>query len=145
MNLRRFTLVYMALMLALMVLVVLVRAISGYDIANAGMAIIPAMGAAMVEGQKFARREERLPEPAQMWRFARQSAVIIFGLSMVSVLLFSVTAPEIKLLLSQNYGGALLLGALLFQVAVSFCLVRHFVGLGARSALSARAGKGGQG
>ncbi|TNJ41159.1 ABZJ_00895 family protein [Phaeobacter sp. B1627] len=145
MNLRRFTLVYLALILAMMVLVVLVQAVTGFDIANAGMAIIPAMGAAMIEGQKFARREGRQPESAQMWRFARQSVVIILGLSMVAVMLFSVTAPEIKMLLSQQYGGALLLGALLFQVAVSFILVRHFVGLGARSVLGAPTGKGGRG
>lgn len=138
MNLRRFSLVYLAIMMGLMVIVVLVQAIFAFDIANAGMAIIPSMGAAMVEGQSFARREQRLPTSSEMWGFARKAGVIILGFTMISVAVFSVAAPQIKAMMTDTTGALFLMGAILFQAAVSFVLVRHFVGLGAKSMLKAK-------
>ncbi|KUP94138.1 ABZJ_00895 family protein [Tritonibacter horizontis] len=139
MNLRRFSLVYLATMLGLMMIVVLVQAVGNFNVANAGMAIIPAMVAGLVEGQRFAGVEKRLPESSQIWRFACRAAVIILGLTMISVSIFSVAAPQIKLMLSHTQGALLLLAAILFQTAVSFLLVRYFVALGAKSALRAQA------
>ncbi|NIZ15528.1 ABZJ_00895 family protein [Phaeobacter sp. HF9A] len=137
MSLRRFTLVYIATLMALMVLVVLAQAVTGYDIANAGMSIIPAMSAGMAEGQFFVRSKKRMPENAEMWHFARQATVVMLGLTMVAVAIFSVAVPQIRFMLSQPSGGMLLLAAVLFQVALSFLLVRYFLGLGAKSALRA--------
>ncbi|WP_420004107.1 ABZJ_00895 family protein [Arenibacterium sp. LLYu02] len=138
MNLRRFSLVYLAIMMGLMVIVVLVQAIFAFDIANAGMAILPSMGAAMAEGQSFARREARLPSSSEMWGFARKAGVLILGFTMISVAVFSVAAPQIKAMMSDTTGALVLMGAILFQAAVSFVLVRHFVGLGAKSMLKAK-------
>lgn len=140
MNLRRFALVYLAIMMGLMVLIVLIQAIFAFDIANAGMAIIPSMGAAMVEGQSFARREHRVPTSLEMWGFARRAGVIILGFTMISVAVFSVAAPQIKSMMQDWTGALFLIGGILFQAAVSFVLVRHFLGLGAKSMLKTTSG-----
>jgi len=145
MKLVRFAAVYLATMVGLMVLVVLLQAIANVDIANAGMAIIPAMVAAMVEGQSFARSEDRLPDSAEMWGFARRAGVIILGLTMMSTAVFSVAMPEVKFILTQPYGAVMLLGAILFQTVISFVLVRFFLASGAKSALKAARRAGGRG
>jgi cobalamin synthase len=137
-KLGRFAIVYLGIMVALMVLILLVQAIFRFDISNAGMAIIPAMGAAMVEGQAFAKAQERMPEPAEMWGFARRAGIVILGLTLLSTAAFSLAVPEIKHILSQPQGTMFLLVAVLFQAMISFLLVRFFLATGAKSMLRAQ-------
>ena len=135
MKLGRFAVIYLAIMVALMVLILLVQAIFRFDISNAGMAIIPAMGAAMAEGQAFAKAEDRAPETSEMWAFARRAGL---GLTLLSTAAFSIAVPEIKFVLSQPGGALVLLAAILFQTLISFVLVRFFLATGAKSILRAQ-------
>lgn len=137
MRLGRFAVIYLATIVGMLVIVLLVQAIARFDISNAGMAIIPAMVAALVEGQSFARAENRLPESREMWRFARRASVIVLGLTMMSAAVFSIAVPEIAYMLRQPNGAAFLLVAILFQTLVSFFLLRLFLASGAKSALKA--------
>ncbi len=138
MKLGRFAVVYLAIMVALMVLILLVQAIFRFDISNAGMAIIPAMGAAMAEGQAFAKAENRAPETSEMWAFARRAGLVVLGLTLLSTAAFSIAVPEIKFVLSQPGGALVLLAAILFQTLISFVLVRFFLATGAKSILRAQ-------
>ncbi len=137
MNLKRFTLVYVATSLALIAIVSAVQAFMGFRIANGGMSIIPAIVAAMMEGQRYAGAHRALPEGADMWRFAKAAALVILGLSLVFVVLFSLIMPQIRQMMSDPVGASVLFAGSLLQAALGLVLVRFFIGMGAKSQLTA--------
>ncbi|WP_417838816.1 ABZJ_00895 family protein [Tritonibacter scottomollicae] len=145
MKLRRFTLVYLAIIVAIIIVSALVQILADFDITNAGMALIPAMGASMVEGQAFAKAENRMPDTSEMWGFARRASVVILGLILLSAVAFSLALPELQYMVSQPYGALFVAGALLFQTVMSFLLVRFFLASGAKSVLRARDRQEGRG
>lgn len=138
MNIRRYTLVFLGVSVGLWVLSLLVMQIFKFDIANGGMMILPPMVAAMVEGNKFAQQNGRLPEKGDMWKFARIAALVVLAISMVFTAVMTFVIPELRNLMAQRMGGGILMAAVLVQALVAFLVTRFFLGLGAKSALNRR-------
>lgn len=137
MNLRRFTIVYAASALALIAVVSTVQIFLGFRIANGGMSIIPGIVAAMIEGQRYARESRALPEAAAMWRFARAAALVILGVSLILIVGLSLIMPQLRQMMSDPMGASVLFAGSLLQAALGLVLVRFFVGMGAKSQLTA--------
>ncbi|MEX5579256.1 ABZJ_00895 family protein [Pseudophaeobacter sp. A-200-2] len=137
MNLKRFTLVYVATALGVIAVVYAVQVLLGHNIANGGMSIIPAIVAAMVEGQRYAKAERAVPESAVLWRFAKAAALMILGLSLIFVVLLSLIMPPLRQMMSDPVGASVLFGGALLQAALGLVLVRFFSGMGAKSQLTA--------
>lgn len=137
MNLKRFSIVYVVTALALIAIVSAVQAVLGFRIANGGMSIIPAIVAGMIEGQRYARAHRALPEGADMWRFAKAAALVILGLSLVFAVVFSLIMPDLRQMMSDPVGASVLFAGSLLQAALGLVLVRFFVGMGAKSQLTA--------
>lgn len=145
MNLRRYVLVYLAVGFGLALLSIAALALFSFDIANGGMVIIPPMAAAMVEGQRFAQQNARLPDGAEMWRFSRLAALVTLAVAMIVTVLLGFVLPDIRALMSARFGAGILMGAVVAQALLSFLVTRYFLGLGARSALNSGKQKGGRG
>ena len=137
MKLQRFALTYFGFMLGLMAISVVLKVFFETDFANGGMALIPAIGAAMIEGQKYVQTNEALPEKILMWRFARVAAAVALAISLVAVAMGSFVVPQIRGLMAQPGGAGILMALSLLHAGFTFLVVRFFLGLAARSQLSA--------
>lgn len=137
MKLQRFALTYFGFMLGLMAISVVLKLFFETDFVNGGMALIPAIGAAMIEGQKYVQANETLPEKIQMWRFARVAAAVALAISLVAVAIGSFVVPQIRGLMAQPGGAGILMALALLHAGFTFLVVRFFMGLAARSQLSA--------
>lgn len=142
MNIRRYALVFVGVIIGLGLLTFAMRALFGFNIFNGGMAIIPPMAAAMIEGQRFALKEKRLPESAEMWRFSRSAAFVALAIAMVATVALSFIVPQMRALMAMRAGGGILMGGVLLQALLSFFVTRYFLGLGARSAQNSAKKKG---
>ena len=137
MKLQRFALTYFGFMLGLMAISVVLKVFFETEFVNGGMALIPAIGAAMIEGQKYVQANEALPEKIQMWRFARVAAAVALAISLVAVAIGSFVVPQIRGLMAQPGGAGILMALALLHAGFTFLVVRFFMGLAARSQLSA--------
>ncbi len=142
MNIRRYALIFVGVAVGLGLLSLAVQALFGIDIFNGGMAIIPPMTAAMIEGHRYAMKEKRLPESPDMWRFSRSAALVVLAIAMVATVALSFVVPQMRALMAMRAGGGILMGVVLLQTLLAFLVTRYFLGLGARSALNAAKKKG---
>ena len=133
MKLQRFALTYFGFMLGLVAISVLLKLFFETDFANGGMALIPAIGAAMIEGQKYVQANDALPDKIQMWRFARVAAAVALAISLVAVAMGSYVVPQIRGLMTQPGGAGILMALSLLHAGFTFLVVRFFLGLAARS------------
>lgn len=141
MDLKRYTLNFLATAFALVLVNYALLTLANLDIVNAGMGLIPIFLAAMLEGQRYAREHGDLPESRAMWQFSKQAAMVVVALNMVFVAALSFALPELQYLMSQSWGPGVLLGIILVVGAISVLMNRQFVGMGARTTLKADAKK----
>ena len=127
-----YILIYVGTILAVIVTVMLVRAIFAVDIGNAGTAILPPIAAALLVGQRWARAAGAVPPSPEIWRFAIVAAVAAFALMVLAALASLAALGPDAGDLAPYVGGIVLL-----FTALTVLLNRWFVMLGARMALRA--------
>lgn len=141
MSYTHFTLVWAALAVGLPLIVGLLRWATGIDLASPGLSIVPVMGAAMLQGQRFVRRSGRLPDRAEKWAFARRATAIVIALGSLLAALLLPTLPQTRAALTDPGPLSIIAGMLaLFALAV-FAVSAIFLMFGARGALKAQARK----
>jgi F0F1-type ATP synthase assembly protein I len=138
MNITRYVIVFVGVSVGLWFLSLLVLQIFDFDISNGGMVILPPLFAAMIEGNRFARRLGRLPESGEMWKFARTAALIVLAITMIFSVVMTFVIPQLRAMMAQPMGAGLLLGAVVLQALLAFLVTRFFLGLGAKSGLNGR-------
>lgn len=132
-NYNRFTLVFLGMTIGMPILLMLVNALTGLELQNAGSTIIPMMIAAMVEGQGFARTDARRPTNGEAWMISFRLTAVALILSFVLAIVVKLLWPEI--IASVPSGWWVIVSV---AIAVIFVLVaRIFLALGAKTALRA--------
>ncbi|MBA84857.1 ABZJ_00895 family protein [Thalassobius sp. S69A] len=138
MSIPRYTFVFLGVSVGLWFLTLMIGQVFDFDISNGGMVIVPPLFAAMIEGNRFARRTKRLPESSEMWKFARTAALVVLAITMVFSVVMTFVIPQLRAMMSQPMGAGLLLGAVVLQAFLAFLVTRFFLGLGAKSGLNGR-------
>ncbi|MGH1354723.1 MAG: ABZJ_00895 family protein [Thalassovita sp.] len=138
MNITRYIIVFLGVSVGLWFLSLLVLQIFDFDISNGGMVLLPPLVAAMIEGNKFSRRTGRLPESAEMWKFARTTALVVMAITMIFSVIMTFIVPQLRAMMSQPMGAGLLMGAVILQALLAFLVTRFFLGFGAKSGLNGR-------
>ncbi len=80
MNILRYSLVFLAVAVGVGLLVSVLNAGAESRLGSSAQLLVPAMIAALVEGQQFARKEKRKPVRAEIWNFvwlATAAAVVL--------------------------------------------------------------------
>ena len=135
MNYLRYTGVIIGLTVGLPLLLSLLRWLTGINLASAFLVIVPAMAGAMIEGQKFATGQLRIPSRAETARFVVLATVIATGFQFLFAAAVVTNVPGYERLLTAPPSAALVIGALVFVAAViAFCNLM-FLRIGAKSQL----------
>ncbi|MEM6307338.1 MAG: ABZJ_00895 family protein [Pseudomonadota bacterium] len=128
-NLTRFALWYFGISLGMVLIFIGIEYATGIDAQNAGTSLIPAMLAAMVEGQKHAiATRDPIPKP---WKQGAILAGASVGISAVlAVPLLFITPGIVDALMS--YLGFVLAG-LVFVYFILWLVCRFFLTFGAKN------------
>lgn len=137
MNILRFTLVMLGLMIGLPVLALIVESVAGFDITSSAFNIIPPMLAAMVEGQALARGENRGPTAAERLRLTLIGTGIYAVLQLVLLGAVAQLVPMFGEMLFSGVGIGLTSGLLIFFVVVAALSIYFFYWFGAKNELKA--------
>ncbi|MGV6839365.1 MAG: ABZJ_00895 family protein [Planktomarina sp.] len=134
-NWKRYIAYYIGSLLA-MIVIVQILAIFGINLQSSGLSIIPAMVAALVEGQKYAKLHQ--PPLAAPWKntFAMTGIALAFNVVITSFVLAS--TPYIRTALMDAL--YLFAGTMAVYALILMGIIRLFYGMGARSVWKA-AGK----
>lgn len=142
MNLIRYALVFVAVALGAALLITALNTATDNVLGHSAQLMVPAMIAALIEGQQFAKAQKRKPGSAEMWNFTWIATVIAVGLNLAIAFGAGRIAPEFGKLaiaepLSQQFIVLLGLyagGYLIFN--------RLFVGIGAANQISLMRSRG---
>jgi hypothetical protein len=125
---------YIGLMILLGVLSLVLEAQFGSGGGNLGTAIVPAMAAAMFEGDRFVTTYHARPHGGAMWRATLQMSVLVMGISLI--LFAGVAALDPSALAAVATLPTLVWAIMLVVIlAVIVIPIRIGYGLGARSAV----------
>ncbi len=91
MNWLRYALVFLAVAVGVAQLVIWMNAAQGTKLGSAAQIIVPAMIAALIEGQQVARQSSTAPRGASAWRFA----VLATGISVTLNLALAYSGPSV--------------------------------------------------
>ncbi|WP_420568544.1 ABZJ_00895 family protein [Thalassovita sp.] len=138
MNIIRYTIVFLGVSVGLWFLTLMVVQLFDFDISNGGMVLLPPLVAAMIEGNKYARKTRQMPESGQMWRFARTAALVVLAITMIFTVVLTFVVPQLQAMMAQPLGAGMLMGAVLLQAVIAFLTTRFFLGMGAKSGLNGR-------
>jgi hypothetical protein len=137
----RFAVWFVGLTVGLPIAIWGIAALTGLDLDSTAVAIIPMMIAAMVEGQRFARAENRRPQGREAWRIALHLAGV--GL-LISVVMGAAVLVFVEPAVIAMIGPGGLVVSVVLLAALFWVLGRLFLGLGARGYLKGSARDGGQ-
>jgi len=132
-NWQRYMAYYIGSLLA-MIVIVQILAMVGLNLQSSGLSLIPAMIAALVEGQKYAKANAGpLTQP---WKDALGMTGIAIGIILLMTAFVLASVPQIR-------AGLLNALPLFIGVLAAFCIIllgltRLFYGMGARSVWKAR-------
>ncbi len=124
-----------AAIVGMAVLVFVIQLLTGANIGSGATAIVPPMAAAMLVGQRWAKRRGAAPTSREAWRFALVAGVAFLALQILLVLM--VAASGVLGPIGQGAVG-LMVGIVLAYTAVAIVMHRWFVMMGARSVLKAK-------
>ena len=131
-----FALVYLGAMLAVTVLASALEAVVGVPLPSGAGAVVPSIIAAMLSGQRYAKRHGAIPSALPSWRFGMVGTVIAFLVSGAVAAAMLPVIPDVRsdLAVLTDLAGIVLIVAA-FYFAVSVLLVRQFVRIGAKGVL----------
>ncbi len=109
------------------------KAATGIELGQFAGSIIPVMIASMQEGVQFARGTKRVPGRKERLLIARMLTCIAVAWSSVLVFVAILLNPQFGPVLMKTLGPALVLGLILFMIAIFFFLSWLFVGMGAKN------------
>lgn len=134
-NLWRYTAIYTGLAIGMLILSVVVDIAFSYDLPSAVVNFIPLMGAAMYEGQRYARKHSaKIPGPAA-WKAALVMTEIDACVTLVLFFLLALISNPLPALDSTVM--AILGLILLFVFITTLLLNRWFLAIGAGTELKA--------
>lgn len=138
MNYTRYAVVFLAVVAVTGAIVAWLNAGAGAGLGSPAQLMAPAMAAAVIEGQRFARAEGRKPDTRETWRFVWIATALATVLNVGLAFLAAPLLPEFARLaiapvLSQQF--LMLLG--LYAGGYVICN-RLFLGIGVSTELSRR-------
>lgn len=148
MNFIRFGGIYAALSLLVPAVLWGLEWATGAVVPATALWVVPVMGAAMFEGQYFARAMNRVPTKGECWGFARKAALVVLAVSLLLVILVGLVIDgevfDIFLSLLSDQTGLLILCAVtVFLLLLAIPVSRYFFGMGATSEMKALAKRAG--
>jgi hypothetical protein len=125
---------YIGLMITLGVLGLVLEAQFGTGGGNLGTAILPAMAAAMFEGDRFVTTYHARPHGGAMWRATLQMSVLVMGISLILLAGLAALDPSLPAAVATLPP---LVWAIMLVVIVGLTIIpiRLGYGLGVRSAV----------
>jgi len=132
----RYSLVFLAVAIGVAQIVRLLNATTDSGLGSSAQLMVPAMIAALIEGQQFARQGRRSPRSREAWTFALAATLFAIGLNLALAYLGPTLVPEFALLAiapAASKQFLILLG--LYGAGYLICN-RFFFGIGAGNQLS---------
>jgi hypothetical protein len=122
MNYIRYAGIVIALTVGLPIVLGLLRQVTGINLSSSATSIIPAMCAAMIEGQKFARKFLRLPTRAETISFVAVATLIAAGFQLLFTATVITNVPGYEHLLQTPPSMRLVIGMLIFVgIVIAIC------------------------
>lgn len=126
----RYALTFLLTLVAGVVVVTLLRVTFGVDLASSFLPIIPAMVAATLEGNKYARSTEAPLENRAAWKAAFvMTAIAVAFYAVLAVLLLSLSAQ----VQDATVAGGFMAAVMAVYTVVWLIMNRVFLGLGVRN------------
>ncbi|WP_071674568.1 ABZJ_00895 family protein [Nioella nitratireducens] len=138
-NPRRYLLIFGGAMIVLFVLTLAGQALFGINLGSAAIPLIPAMAAAAVEGQRYAREHREDPVGMVAWQAALKMSFIALGLNILQLGLMMLVQPATYTVMMQNPLPSIGILALYFGLWV--LVNRFFYRIGLRNERSTGARK----
>ncbi|MDG1472839.1 MAG: ABZJ_00895 family protein [Ascidiaceihabitans sp.] len=127
----RFSAWFLGLSIAIPAVSFALKAATGVELGQFAGTIIPMIVASMQEGVQFARGTKRAPSGKERLLIARMLTCIAIAWTSVLVFVTVLFAPQIGVVLMSTLGPAVLMGLILFMIAIFFFMAWMFVGMGA--------------
>jgi len=141
-SLIRYALVFLAVAVGVALLVGFLNTQVDSALGSSAQLMVPAMIAAVIEGQQFARREKRKPGGAEAWNFAWIATVIAVALNVALAYGAGRWLPEFgKLAVTEPGSRQFLLLLGLYAGGYLICN-RFFLGIAAGNQVSLMRGRG---
>ncbi|MGQ3488421.1 ABZJ_00895 family protein [Roseovarius pacificus] len=136
MNYLRYAIVFLVVALGVALAVAGLNAQVDTQLGSSAQLMVPAMIAAVIEGQQFARKTGRKPDTGEAWRFTWVAGVIAVGLNVALAYGAAGIAPEFgKLAIAPTLSKQFLILLGLYAGGYVICN-RLFLGLGAGNQLT---------
>ncbi|WP_397544185.1 ABZJ_00895 family protein [Roseovarius salis] len=139
----RYALVFLGVAIGASVLVSLLNATVDSALGSSAQLMVPAMIAAVIEGQQFAKREKRKPKGAAAWNFTWVATIIAIGLNLLLAYAGGRLVPEFAKLAIAPAGSRQFLILLALYAGGYLVCNRLFLGIGAGNQLSLMRSRGG--
>lgn len=139
-NLKRYALWFIAATIGLFIVVFALDYFLAMEFPNGAAAVIPAMVAAMVEGQKYAETS-RDPVPSP-WKQAGALTIVGSAISIVFAIPAFIFLPELRGAFSQF--PSLMIGMIVFGILITWVVNRIFLTIGAKNQWKAMDRQAGQ-
>ncbi|MBF9030805.1 hypothetical protein HKCCE3408_10415 [Rhodobacterales bacterium HKCCE3408] len=137
---KRYALVYVGTLIALVVLSAVLTALTGINFGSAAVPLIPVFAAAMVEGQRHARIVTEMPPGGEIWRAALpMSAVALGGLVVWNAIILALNPVAMA---AMRANPSVMIGVFAVYAALFIPLNRMFWATGFKSERR-RTGSGG--
>lgn len=142
MNYIRYGIIFVGIATVTSVIVALLNTTMASTLGSSAQIVVPAMIAALIEGQQFAKRQKRKPATGEAWNFTWIATLIAAGLNVGLAFLGPAVVPEFAKLaiaapLSQQFN-------ILLAIYAGGYLIcnRFFLSIGASNQLSAMRSRG---
>lgn len=142
MSLLRYAAVFVAVALGVALLIAALNRNTGGTLGHSAQLMVPAMIAALIEGQQFAKAQKRRPTSAEFWGFAWTATLLAVALNLALAYSAGGIAPEFgKLAIARPLSQQFNLLLLLYAGGYLICN-RLFAGIGAGNQLSLMRSRG---
>jgi|GEM_PF-3475440 len=135
MNYMRYTGVVIGLTIGLPILLGLLRQLTGINLSTGFVAIAPALAAAMIEGQKFATKHDRMPTRAETKSFVILGTLIAAGFLVLFTATVVTNLPGYEQILRNPPSTSLIIGIVVFLVAMIALCNFFFLRMGCKNQL----------
>jgi hypothetical protein len=137
MNYMRYAGIVIALTIGVPIVLGLLRLATGISLSSSATMIIPAICAAMIEGQKFAKQFLRLPTRGESGSFVVIATLIAVGFQALFMATIITNLPGYDHLLQTPPSMGLVIGVLIFVIIVIAICNLVFLRMGSKNQLKA--------